>query len=118
MAAGNYDILVEQSATFRQRLTWKSSTGAAINLSGYTARLDVTTVYEHVAVVSLTTDNGGITLGEAAGTIDLLLTEPQTAALSAGRYVYNLELTAGNGGDTYRLLEGSFTVSEDTGEAE
>jgi hypothetical protein len=40
MAATTYDILIEQGATYSQVITYKES-GAAVNLTGYTARMQV-----------------------------------------------------------------------------
>jgi hypothetical protein len=52
----------------------------------------------------------GITLGGVAGTIVINITAAQTTALTAGNYVYDLELTSG-GGVVTRILEGSFVVT-------
>lgn len=57
---------------------------------------------------SFTTENGGITLGGTAGTITVTATAATTAAVSAGCYVYDLELI--NGATVYRLVQGQFTV--------
>jgi hypothetical protein len=63
------------------------------------------------AILTLTTENGGITLGGAAGTITLSATAIVTAALTAPfSGVYDLELVSG-GGVVTRLLEGVATVS-------
>jgi hypothetical protein len=62
-------------------------------------------------VLTLTTENAGITLGGAAGTITLSATATVTAALTAPfSGVYDLELVSG-GGVVTRLLEGVATVS-------
>ena len=70
--AGIYDIVADQGATFQRVLTWKDSTGANVNLTGYSARMQVRRrPSDGEALVSLTTQNGRITLGGAAGTITL-----------------------------------------------
>ena len=46
MAAGLYDITIEQGATFQMNLTWKDSTGSPVNITGYTARMQVRENYE------------------------------------------------------------------------
>jgi hypothetical protein len=61
------------------------------------------------AAVSLTTENGGILLGDDEGTIDLYISYESTSAISAKEYVYDLELVAG--GEVYRILEGKFIVT-------
>ena len=113
MALGNrFDITINQGATFELTITWKDSAGTAINLTGYTARLNVRETYSSsTAVLTLTTENGGITLGGAAGTITLAATATATAALTAPfSGVYDLELVSG-GAVVTRLLEGVATVS-------
>ena len=110
MAATTYDILVEQGATFSQVITYKEA-GVAVNLTGYTARMQVRSTLESATtVVELTTANGRIALGGAAGTITLTIAAADTAALTAGRGVYDLELVSGSGIVT-RLLQGVATIS-------
>ena len=110
MAATTYDITIEQGATFSQVITYKES-GVAINLTGYTARMQVRSTLESAtSVVELTTANSRIALGGAAGTITLTISATDTAALTAGRGVYDLELVSGSGIVT-RLLQGVATIS-------
>jgi tRNA threonylcarbamoyladenosine modification (KEOPS) complex Pcc1 subunit len=61
------------------------------------------------AALSLTTENGRIALGGTAGTITLTVSATDTAAVTAGEYVYDIELVSGSGTVT-RLLQGCFTV--------
>ena len=110
MAATTYDITIEQGATFSQLITYKES-GVAINLTGYTARMQVRSTLESAtSVVELTTANSRIALGGAAGTITLTISATDTASLTAGRGVYDLELVSGSGIVT-RLLQGVATIS-------
>ena len=110
MAATTYDITIEQGATFSQVVTYKES-GVAINLTGYTARMQVRATLESAStLVELTTANSRIALGGAAGTITLTISATDTAALTAGRGVYDLELVSGSGIVT-RLLQGVCTIS-------
>lgn len=111
-APGRYDFTIFQGASFDTTLTWKVGTPAtAVNLTGFTARLQVrTSVDSATTALELTTANGGITLGGAAGTIALAVSASATASLPAGYYVYDLELVAPGGGVT-RLVEGRVTVS-------
>jgi hypothetical protein len=110
MAAGTLDFTIEQGATFNLLLTWKIDT-VLVNLTGYTARLSARVDVEDTEVIlSLTTSNGGITLGGAAGTISLDQTATQTTILPAGTYVYDLELIAPNATVT-RLVQGELLIS-------
>jgi hypothetical protein len=110
MAAGTLDFTIEQGATFNLLLTWKIN-DVLVNLTGYTARLQARVdVEDSELILSLTTANGGITLGGAAGTISLDQTATQTTLLPAGTYVYDLELIASNSTVT-RLVQGELLVS-------
>jgi hypothetical protein len=112
MTAGTYNIIIEQGATFARTLTWQADS-ANVNLTGYTARMMIrSTIDDSSTIVSLTTENGGITLGGAAGTIALLISATATAALTAGTAVYDLELISASSVVT-RLLQGSVTIARE-----
>lgn len=106
--AGRYDIQCDQGSTWNLRLTYKDSNDAAINLTGYTARMQIRPRLESSTVTASLTSGSGITLGGAAGTVDLTLTAVQTAVITAGSYVYDVELV--NGGTVDRIIEGAFVV--------
>ena len=81
-----------------------------MNTTGFSARMQLRTSYSAAsASLELTTANGRISLTNA-GVITLSLTATETAALAAGRYVYDLEMVS-SGGQVTRLLEGVVTVS-------
>lgn len=110
MAAGTLDFTIEQGATFNLLLTWEID-DVPVNITNWTARLQARVDVEDTEVIlSLTTANGGITLGGAAGTISLDQTATQTALLPAGTYVYDLELISGVGAVT-RLVQGELNIS-------
>ena len=108
---GVLDMSCYQGANFDYTLTWQAG-GSAVNLSGYSARMQVRDSYDAgTAIVSLTSGTG-ITLGGTAGTIILELSATATAALDGTpntQYVYDLELVSGAGYVT-RLVEGRFYV--------
>jgi hypothetical protein len=112
MALGNsYDLEIKQGATLSLTATWKDSAGAAINLTGYTARMQVRSAYDATSTILSLTSSSGITLGGAAGTIAITASATVTAALTAPwAGVWDLELVSG-GGVVTRLLEGAATVS-------
>lgn len=85
---------------------------AAVNLTGWTARQEIRESIDADTVMnSLTTENGGITLG-ADGTITRHMTAAQSTALGAMQGVYNLELIDPNGIVT-RFAQGAVCVSPD-----
>jgi hypothetical protein len=108
--AGSYNIICDAGATLTRTLTWKDSAGTLVNLSGYTGRMQVRADVESAStVLSLTTANGGLTLGGAAGTVLITVSSTESATLTAGDYVYDLELVTA-GGVVTRLVQGTFTV--------
>lgn len=110
-AVSSHDLTIPAGATYSQTINWKTGSPAAfVNTTGYSARMQLRTSYSAAsASLDLTTANGRISLTNA-GVITLALTATETAALAAGRYVYDLELVS-SGGQVTRLLEGVVTVS-------
>ena len=105
--AGTYNIICDQGATLQRQITWKDSAGAPINLSTYSARMQVRPTTDSTTVtLELTTANGRLTLGGAAGTIDILVLA--SAMTMTGEFVYDLELVTGT--TVTRLLQGYFNV--------
>jgi len=108
MSENIYNFTINQGETFSKLITWRDSAGDLINLTGYTARMDLRRKPTDAAsLLSLTTANSRITLGGAAGTITLLVSAADTALLS-GTYVYDLELV--NGSVVKRLLQGQIEI--------
>jgi hypothetical protein len=102
---------IYQGATFRKRLTWTAPAGTAIDLTGCTARMQVRSeVDSPTALLSLTTENGGITLGGVLGTIDLYVSDEATGAIAWEGGVWDLEIVH-PGGEVTRLAQGSVSVS-------
>jgi hypothetical protein len=111
VTAGIYDVTLEQGATFTRTITYNTSAGSPVDLTGFTAEMDLRPSYNSSTVVlTLTTANGRIALGGAAGTITLTVTAADMAALTApADGVYDLELSSG--GSVTRLLQGTWTIS-------
>lgn len=115
MAAAIYDnFIIEQGATFSTTLTVYNDLAREdpVDLTGYTARMMVRSDYENpTALIDMTTSNGRIALGGAAGTITLLISATDTAALTKGDYVYDLELVTGS--VVTRIIQGKIKVSRE-----
>lgn len=83
-----------------------------VNLTGYTARMNIRSTVDATTILhSLTTENSGIALGGAAGTVDLLISATNTALFTFGTAVYDLELISGT--VVTRLLSGNVTLSKE-----
>lgn len=107
--AGKYSFTLDQGATWNNVLTWKVN-GAAVNLTGYSARMQAReTVDATTTVFSWSSAGGELVLGGAAGTITFAIADSVTATYPDGTFVYDLELESG-GGETTRLLQGTFTI--------
>lgn len=109
MVTGVINLVCPQGATFRRTLTWKTGV-TPINLTGYSARMQVRETHDSSTVVASITSGNGITLGGSAGTIELYLSNTTTANIRSGFYVYDLEVVAPNA-DVSRLIEGKFEVT-------
>lgn len=110
---GNRDLQVVQGATLIEVLTWKDSTGALVNLTGYTAKMMARATFDSpTPFLTLSTTDATIVLGGAAGTITLKASAAVTAALASLPGVYDLFLTDSSGNATC-LLQGKFIVGRD-----
>jgi len=106
-----YSLTIYQGSTFSFQAIWKDALGVPVDLTGYVARMQVRkSVSAAEVIVELTTENGCIVLGDAAGTINLILTATQTESLVAKSGVYDLELESPDQ-VVVRLLYGSVEVS-------
>lgn len=110
--AAKYKITIYQGESFSKVFTWKTGDPKnPVNLTGYTARMQVRKKYgSATTLLSLTTENGGITLGGVAGTITLYISAMDTSAIDWTAGVYDLELVSA-GGLVKRLLQGTIKVS-------
>ena len=105
---GTYNITCPQGATFDRTFTI-SIGGTAMDLTGYTAAMQVRTSAEADSTLLSLTKGSGITLGGTTGTIGVVVASTASAAIAAGSYSYDLELNSG--GTITRLLEGAFNVT-------
>ena len=114
MAAGKLDISIEQGATFRHTLLVKQGEGdsaPAADLTSYTARMQIRADLAATdPLISLTTENGGLTITALLGKIELLISATATAALVFDSGVYDLELVSA-GGEVTRLVQGKAKLS-------
>jgi hypothetical protein len=95
-----WNPVARQGETFVRVITWKDSTGALVNLTGYTAKLQLRDT-QTSSVVDEFTESTGLALGGAAGTITWTVTATETALLPVGSLAYDLRLTSGAGVVTY-----------------
>lgn len=115
--AARYDFTIDQGSYWTRLITWKDADGDPIDLTGYTARLQWRKRYEDDAVLEITTENGGITLGGVDGTIQLDIfagdTSPITINGDTATFLYDLEMIPGSESTAHRLLQGKFTLTRE-----
>ena len=106
MAAGTYNFVLDQGATFTRQLTVKDD-GSAMNLTGYSVASKMRSTHDSSTVVGTFT----CTISNASGGV-ILMTMPSstTGAIEEGMYVYDIEIT-GSTGIVTRLMEGTVTVN-------
>tara|TARA_Y100000114_G_scaffold114181_1_gene108206 strand:- start:134 stop:475 length:342 start_codon:yes stop_codon:yes gene_type:complete len=104
---GKKNFTVDRRADFPIRLTFKDSTGSAIDLTGYTVAAQVweetrTTKYADWTVAYT---------NRASGIVDISLTDTQTATFSPSILFYDVLLTEPGGNKNY-YLEGKLFINE------
>ena len=112
MIPGKYNIVCPKGSTLTQTFTYTIN-DAPVNLSGYSARMQVREKYESSNfILSLTSaSGGGIAFTSAsAGVIDLYVSASATGNIVAKDYVWDIELISPSNTVT-RLLEGKFIVT-------
>lgn len=93
MAAAKIDLKIEKGATYRKIYYWKNSNLEPVDLTGYTARMQIrksATSFNNF--LELTTENGGITITPLEGKIELYISDTNTSALISPKGNYDLEL--------------------------
>ena len=137
MKSGNYDISVDQGSTFIFHLTYQNSAGTAIDLTSYSAHMQVRrstidtglildissaggvtgggSTGEYTSGGSAAHDYSGVTLNGstvgATGTTGGIYIEVDADTMKnvpIGKHVYDLELTTGT--DVNKILKGRFEV--------
>lgn len=105
--SNRYDISMYQGATFQMTLNITDSAGEIVDLTGYSARMQIRSSYiASTAAESMTSDTGEITITANTGTVAIVLSAARTAAISFDRstgkppratFVYDLELEDADG---------------------
>ena len=113
MSAATYNFEIEQGTSLNKPVVWKDSNGVVVNLTGYTARMQIReTIDSDEVLLELSTANGKIVLTPAQGKVTLEFDPEDTSGEFWTRGRYDLELTSGSGFVT-RLLKGKVTLSKE-----
>ena len=110
--AVTYNTVIDQGADWFINFTYKNPNGTPVNITGYTAALQIrTSPLAATAVLTLTSPSSGITITGATGLIECHATAAQTALITNGKYAYDIEITAPSTGVVTRLVQGTVQVS-------
>ena len=130
MAAANYSFTVEQGATTDFEIVYKDSNGTPVDLTRYTARMQLkdsiggSSTYLTLSS-SLGGDGTGLNLSgsgglgaskpTSSGSIGIYIGHVSSSALTFKTAVYDLELISGSGGTATvtRLLQGKVNLSKE-----
>lgn len=110
-----YTFQIYQGQTWRNTLRLKDAAGDPIDLTDYTARMQIReTVESATFVLELTTENGRLTIDELAGEIAVLVDADDTSAIELplgepGQWVYDLEIIDSSDVVT-RVLQGAVVM--------
>ena len=99
------NLVIDQGATWNSTVSLTDPDGNFIDLSSYTGAAQMRKHYTSSTATAL-----AVQLGGANGTITLSLTANATGNVSAGRYLYDVELTDSSG-TISRVFEGTVTVN-------
>ena len=100
------NIFIDQGATFTTTVTVTDANGDAVSLSGYSVAAQIRKTFLSSTATAFTATISNASSGE----ITISLSPTQTAALEAGRFVYDVVITA-SGGTKTRVVEGQVTVN-------
>ena len=125
MPAGKYAMLIEQGATLKLDLAYKDSNNTAIDLTGYSGKMQIKSDYDDNSPTtyltlssSLNADGTGIhfsgsadALPPTSGTIGIVISAASSSALRFDTAYYDLEITSGS--VVTRLLQGTVNLSKE-----
>ena len=101
------NLTVDQGATFNAQIDISDDSGNTQNLTGYSVAGQIRKTYSSSTKVDFT-----CTVSDAAaGKITIALSNTQTNAMKAGRYVYDVEITKTSNAYKTRVIEGQVTVT-------
>ena len=109
MSAGPVHFEIDTYSEWGVTMTWYVTTVAAgtkKDLTNYTAAMDIRRKQSDSTALAALTSGSGITLGGTAGTINIALTDVQTASITPGFAVWDVELIDADGSNM-QLVHGT-----------
>ena len=110
MSAATYHLVLEAGVDFAITITYKDSAGAAINLTGYTGKMQIRNSPSSSILITKQTSDASMVLGGAAGTVAFTLTAADCTTLSTQLVPMKWDiLLTPSGVLGIRLVEGNVT---------
>jgi len=100
------NLYIDQGTDFSITVDVTDSAGEILELDGYTAAAQIRKTYSS-STVSATF---ATSIADLAGQVTISLTDTQTSAIEAGRYVYDLNITS-DAGVVTRVIEGQAIIT-------
>ena len=108
MASNNYSMTIEQGSTFNLSLVIKDSANVPLDLSGYSARMQIRpTTGSALLVLEVASDN--LSIIPSAGMVNIKIPASITATLPPSINSYDLELTSPTG-DVMKVIKGKCRI--------
>jgi hypothetical protein len=123
MAAGKYNIVIEQGATYDVEIQYKDSNNSPIDLTGYTGRMQlrpsIGSTSSYICLSStLQPDGTGLNfsgssgiLPPISGTIGIYISAATSSLFTFDKAVYDLEIQSGS--VVTRLIQGNVQLSRE-----
>lgn len=109
MSAGRYNIIIDQGSDFSVLFT-VSEDGSAKNLTGFSARAQMRSTKTATSIAA--TFTCAIT-SATEGKLTMSLPASTSAALTAGRYFYDLEIFTSGDATVTRLMQGEVDLTQE-----
>ena len=100
------NLYIDQGSFFRTYVTVASTNGAALDLTGYTVASQMRKSYQSSVAYDFTASISN----PIQGRVRIELSSESSRLIPAGRYLYDLEVTA-PGGEKTRVVEGIVIVN-------
>ena len=124
MAAGNYTFTIEQGATTDFEVVWTDSAGSRVDLSAYSARMQIRSDYGSSGTLyasltsTVSSDGTGLNLSGSSGnnpmssgSIGIVISAASTSAFTFDEARYDIEMVSGS--YVTRLLQGKVKLSKE-----
>jgi hypothetical protein len=106
--AAKANLIIDQGSKFSITVNITNNTGDVFNLSNYTSACHFRKSYSSSTFYTISTNITDPT----GGIMSLIMDSADTAVVTAGRYVYDIEVyDTNNGNNATRVLEGLISVT-------